>query len=81
MVGLISCIFFSVGILFTTNAGNYWVDIMNDFSASINLLVIGVTQILIIAYMFGGRKWYNEIEWMINPSKNGFKKFVYGFLK
>ena len=32
---------FLIGILFCTDAGNYWVDLFNNYSASIVLLTMG----------------------------------------
>lgn len=41
---------FSIGILFTTDAGNYWLDIFNDYSANINLLVCGLMQYIVTGF-------------------------------
>jgi solute carrier family 6 amino acid/orphan transporter-like 15/16/17/18/20 len=42
---LVLCILhFSIGVLFTTGAGTYWLDIFNDYSANINLLTVGCLQ-------------------------------------
>lgn len=51
-------------------------DIFNDYSANINLLVAGLMQYIIIYLVFGGGKWVNEIKWMIG----GDSKFANGFL-
>ena len=51
-------------------------DIFNDYSANINLLVAGLMQYIIIYLVFGGGKWVNEIKWMIG----GDSKFTNGFL-
>ena len=52
-----SCIPFAIGLIFATNAGNYWLDIFNDYSASINLLIIGILQFVVVAWV---RKNYFE---------------------
>ena len=52
-----SCIAFAIGLIFATNAGNYWLDIFNDYSASINLLIIGILQFVVVAWV---RKNYFE---------------------
>jgi len=69
--------FFSAGVIFTTNAGNYWLDIFNDYSASINLLVIGFLQIVVVMWLFGGIKWMNEVQWMVQPPTSGLLALVY----
>ena len=65
MVGILSVMFFLVGIIFTTNAGNYWLDVIDGYCASINLLVIGGFQYIVIAWLFGAKNWMNELEWMV----------------
>ncbi|CAG5104311.1 Oidioi.mRNA.OKI2018_I69.chr1.g1191.t1.cds [Oikopleura dioica] len=65
LVLVMSCFAFAIGLIFATNAGNYWLDIFNDYSASINLLIIGVLQFVVVAWIYGAEKWLSEIDWMI----------------
>ena len=51
LVLVMSCFAFAIGLIFATNAGNYWLDIFNDYSASINLLIIGVLQFVVVAWV------------------------------
>lgn len=76
-----SILLFAGGTIFTTNAGNYWLDIFNDYAASINLLVIGGFQYIVVAWLFGGRKWMNEIDWMIKMPTTGCLGVVYKLLR
>ena len=96
LVCIMSCIAFAIGLIFATNAGNYWLDIFNDYSASINLLIIGVLQFVVVAWVrktfmkmiiyffqiYGAEKWLSEIDWMIGDEKKSFVvKVCRAFLK
>ncbi|CBY18648.1 unnamed protein product [Oikopleura dioica] len=69
LVCIMSCLAFAIGLIFATNAGNYWLDIFNDYSASINLLIIGILQFVVVAWIYGAEKWLSEIDWMIGDEE------------
>jgi len=82
LVCIMSCIAFAIGLIFATNAGNYWLDIFNDYSASINLLIIGILQFVVVAWIYGAEKWLSEIDWMIGDEKKSVVvKVCRAFLK
>ena len=81
MVGVMSGILFSIGVIFSTNAGNYWLDLFDNYAASINLLVIGGFQYIVVAWLFGGVKWMNEIDWMISMPRSGCLSIIYTILR
>ena len=66
-----SSIAFAIGLIFATNAGNYWLDIFNDYSASINLLVIGILQFVVVAWV---RKY--NFEKTNFPNTNSIIKYL-----
>lgn len=47
---------FAVGLLYTTKAGLYWLDIVDYFVNGFNLLIIGIFETIAIGWMFGARK-------------------------
>jgi len=53
---LICLIGFLIGLLLTSGAGIYWVEIMDHFIANFVLVFIGLFECLIFAYIFGGEK-------------------------
>lgn len=72
-----SCIAFAIGLIFATNAGNYWLDIFNDYSASINLLIIGILQFVVVAWVSRSYiKKYNLVFLRFTERKNGFPKSI-----
>ena len=64
-MAILCVIHFSIGVIFTTGAGSYWLDIFNDYSANINLLAVGLGQYVFIHWFFGSKYWLNETKWMI----------------
>jgi NSS family neurotransmitter:Na+ symporter len=47
---------FSGGILFTTNAGLYWLDIIDHWINDFNLIVIGIIESILVGWIFGAKK-------------------------
>ena len=70
-------IHFAIGILFTTGAGTYWLDIFNNYSANINLLVLGLCQYIVVYWVFGAANWHNEMKWMIKSDNVPLKIFFW----
>ena len=57
--------FFSFGLIFTTNAGMYYFQILDFYSASgAALLFLCFCQSVTIAYFYGGKRFLNDIEHM-----------------
>ena len=54
---LISGIAFALGLLFTTGAGLYWLDIVDHFVNNYGLVAIGFMEAVVIAYIFGTGKF------------------------
>jgi len=54
---------FVAGLLFATNAGLYWLDIMDHWVNDFNLIVIGVFECIVVGWIYGAdklRKYFNE---------------------
>lgn len=61
IIGLIG---FAAGILFTTQSGLYWLDIVDHFNCDVLLILVGILECLVIGYVFGTgkiRKYVNEL--------------------
>lgn len=44
---------FLVAICFTLQSGNYWLEIFDNFTASMNLLVFAFFEVVGVAYVYG----------------------------
>jgi len=53
---LVCMIGFLIGLLLTSGAGIYWVEIMDHFIANFALVFIGLLECIVFAYVFGGEK-------------------------
>uniref|UniRef100_H2YE59 Transporter n=1 Tax=Ciona savignyi TaxID=51511 RepID=H2YE59_CIOSA len=53
LTGIICLISCAIGLIFCTRAGNYWVDIFNNYAGSIPLLVIAFFEITVISWAYG----------------------------
>lgn len=55
---------FVVGIIFTTRAGLYWLDIVDHFMNNFGLFIVGFLEAIFIGYIFGAdklRKYANNL--------------------
>ncbi len=74
---------FFLGIIFTTRAGLYWLDVVDHFITTFGLVAVGLAECLIIGYVLGAErirryvnehsdfsigKWWNIIIKFITPS-------------
>lgn len=79
LTGLICFISFLIGLIFTTQAGNYWLEIFNDYAGSIPLLVIAFFEIITVSWFYGVDNFNEDIRWMIGRPKSfaGWCLFYY----
>lgn len=56
-----SIIGFLSGLLFATQGGLYWLDIIDHFLSIYGLLIVGIFEAIIIGYIFGAEKLRNYI--------------------
>lgn len=51
--GVTCLVCFLVAICFTLQSGNYWLEIFDNFTASMNLLVFAFFEVVGVAYVYG----------------------------
>ena len=60
---LVCIMAFLSGLIFTTQAGLYWIDVVDHFITNFGLVMIGLAECIIIGYVLGAekiRKYINE---------------------
>ncbi|HOY65060.1 MAG: Sodium:neurotransmitter symporter family protein [bacterium ADurb.Bin236] len=57
----ISFMAFAIGIIYTTRAGLYWLDIVDYYFTQYGLAVVGVLECLIVGYVFGAKKLRDHV--------------------
>ncbi|CAL8338510.1 unnamed protein product [Lota lota] len=66
LISIVTCAFmFLLGLPCVTQAGIYWVTLMDYFSAGWVVLVIGFLDVFGIFYVYGGHRFIKDIEMMI----------------
>jgi len=56
-IALVVCVLgFLAGIIYTTNAGLYMLDVVDHFVTSVSLIVIGILECIAIGWIYGAKK-------------------------
>ncbi|XP_033119227.1 sodium- and chloride-dependent neutral and basic amino acid transporter B(0+)-like isoform X3 [Anneissia japonica] len=78
LVLLVSCVtMFCISIICVTEAGIYWVNLLDSYSASFALLTFAMTECLVISWIYGVARFRNDIRTMIGDSWVDFPLFNY----
>ncbi|XP_043268038.1 sodium- and chloride-dependent glycine transporter 2-like isoform X2 [Venturia canescens] len=58
---------YSGGIIFTTHAGMYWLQLMDKYAANWSVLLIAITECILVAWVYGADRFLNHVQEMIGP--------------
>lgn len=50
-----------VGLIFTTGAGEYWLKMFDSFAGTVGLVVVALTEMIAVSYIYGCDKFTNDI--------------------
>lgn len=80
-VSLVVClIILLAGIIFTTRAGLYFLDIVDHFVTSYNLLLVGILQTILAGWLYGAeklRRYINQVsDWQVGKWWNIAIKYI-----
>ncbi|KAG4070471.1 hypothetical protein HA402_005703 [Bradysia odoriphaga] len=53
------------GLIFTTNSGMYWLQLMDKYAANWSVLIIAICECILIAWIYGSERFLNDIQGMI----------------
>ncbi|XP_046875663.1 inactive sodium-dependent neutral amino acid transporter B(0)AT3 [Hypomesus transpacificus] len=65
---------FLVALIFTMSSGNYWLEIFNSYVGSIPLLIIAFFEIIAVIYVYGMKRFGDDILFMTGRRPNIFWK-------
>lgn len=72
-VTAVVCFFcFSVGLIFTTGAGEYWLKMFDSFAGTIGLVVVAFMEMVAVVYVYGHKKFTEDIYQM-----TGYRPGIY----
>ncbi|XP_071947592.1 sodium- and chloride-dependent neutral and basic amino acid transporter B(0+)-like [Antedon mediterranea] len=78
LVLFISClVMFCLSVICVTDAGIYWVNLLDFYSASFALLTFAMVECLVICWIYGVKRFRNDIRTMIGDSWVDFPLFNY----
>ncbi|XP_069767428.1 sodium- and chloride-dependent transporter XTRP3A-like isoform X2 [Narcine bancroftii] len=80
MIGIVCLVSCAIGIIFTTESGNYWFVIFNDYAATLALLLIVLVEIIGICYVYGIKRFRQEIEMMMGHKLNLYWTITWVFI-
>ncbi|XP_063718053.1 sodium- and chloride-dependent glycine transporter 2-like isoform X2 [Symsagittifera roscoffensis] len=68
------------GIFLCFGNGLYVYTLFDSFVASINLLIIGILELIIISWVYGADRFIDDISFMLQYDVNRFWKYVWQFV-
>ncbi|KAF3691812.1 Sodium-dependent neutral amino acid transporter B(0)AT3 [Channa argus] len=78
--GLICLTSFTVGLIFTLGSGNYWLEIFNSYVGSMPLLIIAFFEIVSVVYIYGIKRFNDDIEYMTGRRPNMYWQVTWRFI-
>lgn len=77
--GIICVISFFIGLLFCSGAGEYWVGVFDSCSGSMGLLLIAFFEVMGVMYVYGHRKFMDDIEDMVGSRPSKYWEYSWRF--
>jgi len=62
---VIAVVMFLIGLICCTDAGIYWVNMIDHYAAGWGLLIVAVLELFGVCYIYGGNRFIEDIEMMI----------------
>lgn len=69
-----------VGLIFCTGAGEYWVGMFDTFAGSMGLIVIAFFETIVVSYVYGHKKFSDDIEKMIGTRPGIYWQATWRFI-
>ncbi|CAM1329434.1 Uncharacterised protein g10017 [Pycnogonum litorale] len=76
----ISCVGFILGLPLTTNGGIYLLTIMDNYGAAWPYLFVGLTECIVISYIYGIDNFFDDVKQMIGWNLNYWFKTHLSFI-
>ncbi|XP_070552983.1 sodium- and chloride-dependent glycine transporter 1-like [Ptychodera flava] len=78
LLPLVICItFFLLGLLHVTESGIYWLVLQDNYAAGFSMLIIGLTELLAVTYIYGFRNIIEHIRVMVGERSKVYWVFLY----
>uniref|UniRef100_A0A7M5WTB9 Transporter n=3 Tax=Clytia hemisphaerica TaxID=252671 RepID=A0A7M5WTB9_9CNID len=70
VTGIVCLAIYLPSLIMTQHSGNYWLQIIENYSVGIPLLVVALCEVISISYLYGIERFCNDIEYMTNKRPN-----------
>ncbi|CAL2036678.1 unnamed protein product [Caenorhabditis brenneri] len=74
VVGGISSILFTVGIVLTTDAGIYWFELFDEYGSGFGALISATSMCIIVGYLYGMNNFRMDLNEMLGEGRGCFTK-------
>ncbi|ESO08856.1 hypothetical protein HELRODRAFT_140021, partial [Helobdella robusta] len=75
-----TCLFYLIGLSMVTNGGFYLFSLIDAALSGFPLLVVGVVEIFLLIYVYGLKRFSDDIEMMIGHKPNIYFKTTWSFV-
>lgn len=72
VTGVVCLFCFFVGLIFSTGAGEYWLEMFDSFAGTIGLVVVALMEMIAVIYIYGHKKFTEDIYQM-----TGYRPGIY----
>ncbi|XP_060628689.2 sodium-dependent neutral amino acid transporter B(0)AT3-like [Anolis sagrei] len=72
--GIICLVSMLLGLCFTIRSGSYWLEVFDSHVASLPLLIIVSTEVLSVIFIYGMKRFCDDVEWMTGRRVNFYWK-------
>ncbi|KAM5292568.1 sodium- and chloride-dependent transporter XTRP3 isoform 4-T4 [Ctenodactylus gundi] len=77
IAGLVCLVNCAIGLVFTLEAGNYWFDIVNDYAATLPLLLVVLVETVAVCYVYGLRRFEEDLQAMSGRALSWYWKAMW----
>uniref|UniRef100_UPI00358FF541 sodium-dependent neutral amino acid transporter B(0)AT1-like isoform X2 n=1 Tax=Myxine glutinosa TaxID=7769 RepID=UPI00358FF541 len=78
--GMVCLLFMLISMIFITAPGNYWLTIFNDYVCSVPLLFTCFLEIISVMYIYGYKRFREDLEFMLKRKPNPVWIVMWGFI-
>lgn len=80
VTGLVCLSSLLIGLVFCTGAGEYWLGMFDTFAGSMGLIIIAFFEVVVVSYVYGHRKFTDDIEKMIGERPGLYWQVMWRFV-
>lgn len=72
-IGVICFIYFLSGLILCTNAGTYWVEFFDAYSASYGIIIVALVECVSVGWVYGADKFKIDVSSMVSANDKTYQ--------